>query len=159
LDIIKNKMNNLAEIRDSVIINGFPELMDEEIQVSYEKLIGSWMEPGRLKGRGYYIDVSEDLKESPRRVVEGLFAHEISHVLDIRNFSLKHKLLDRLCRVVSDRYFMLDERNTDIQVIIRGYGNQFLEFLEYAQEQGSEHDELDGLSLLEVRAILKNRTK
>ena len=147
-------MNNLEEIRDDVIRNGFSELMDEDIQVEYKSLDDALFEYGGLTEEGFYIEVDESLKEAPRDVMEGGLAHDLSHILTDKNLSMGLRLRDRLAYRVSKRYKTLDERNTDLQVIIRGYGRQLLAFLIYSEEQGFPYYKGDGLSIREVSAIL-----
>ena len=48
----------------------------------------------------------------------------------------------------------MDERNIDLQVILRGYGPQLLSFLRYSEEKGFPHYKEDGLSIRELSLLL-----
>lgn len=147
-------MNNLSEIRDKVIKSGFPELMSEDIQVEYKKLEDAVFECGGLTEEGFYIEVDKSMENAPESVIEGGFAHELSHILIDKTQGIGLTLRDGLARTLSKRYKTLDERNTDLQVIIRGYGGQLLSFLEYSDKKDFPHYKEDGLSIREVKQIL-----
>jgi hypothetical protein len=149
-------MHDLGLIRDRIIKKAFPELMDEDIQVEYAKLEDALLEYASLTGEGFYIEVDESLKKAPIEVLEGGFAHELSHILVDKTAGITATIRDRLAYSISERYKTLDERNTDVNVVIRGYGSQLLAFLEYAEKEGFPHYKEDGLSILEVRAILSS---
>lgn len=149
-------MNNLDELRDEVIKTGFPELMDEDIQVEYKSLDDALFEYAGLTGEGFYIEVDDSLKDAPIEVMQGGFAHELSHILTDREQGRRMTLRDRLAYVISRKYKTLDERNTDLNVIIRGYGPQLLAFLEYSEEKEFSHYKEDGLSIREVKTILSS---
>ena len=149
-------MNDLEEIRDAVIEKGYPELMDEDIQVEYKTLDDALLQYGGLTGEGFYIEVDDSLKDAPRDVMEGGFSHELSHILTDEDQGRQSTIRDRLAYKISRRYKTLDERNTDLQVIVRGFGTQLLAFLEYSDEKGFSHYKEDGLSIREVKAILSS---
>jgi len=147
-------MQNLDEIRDRIIQKGFLELMDEDIQVEYKDLDDALLEYCGLTSDGYCIEVDNSMKDAPTDVIEGGFAHELSHILTDIGQEYSFRLRDRLARRISKRYRTLDERNTDLQAIVRGFGPQLLAFLEYSQEKGFDHYKDEGLSIREVKAIL-----
>ena len=147
-------MQNLDEIRDKVIKKGFLELMDEDIQVEYKDLDDALFEYCGLTSDGYCIEVDNSMKDAPTDVMEGGFAHEFSHILTDIEAARSFRRRDRWARRISKRYKTLDERNTDLHAIIRGFGPQLLAFLEYSHEKGLDHYKEDGLSIREVKAIL-----
>ena len=147
-------MNNLDEIRDEIIKKGFPELLTEDIQAEYKPLKDALFEYGELTKEGFYIEVDDSMKDAPKDVMEGGFAHELSHILTDKEQGKALSLRDGLAYRISKRYKTLDERNTDLQVIIRGYGPQLLAFLEYSEKEGFPHYKEDGLSTREVKSIL-----
>ena len=147
-------MNSLLEIRDDIIVSGFPELMKEDIQVEYKLLNDALFEYGGLTSEGFYIEVDESLKNAPRDVMEGGFAHEFSHISTDLELGKKQTLCDRIAYRVSKRYKTMDERDIDLQVILRGYGPQLLSFLRYSEEKGFPHYKEDGLSIREVSSLL-----
>jgi hypothetical protein len=149
-----SEVENLAKIRDNIIIKNFPELMDDDIQVEYNNLEDALFEYGELSEEGFYIEVDESLKDAPEEVIEGGLAHELSHILTDKKEHRNLNFRDRLAYKFSLNYRTLDERNTDFLVIIRGYGNQLLTFLKYAEKKGFPHYKEDGLSIREIEALL-----
>jgi len=146
--------DNLGKIRDRVIKKGFPELMDDDIQIEYSDLDDALFEYGELSEEGSYIEVDLSMKETPEEVIEGGLAHELSHILTDKKEDKNLTLREKLAYKFSATYRTLDERNTDLLVIIRGYGNQLLAFLKYAQENGFPHYKEDGLSIREIETLL-----
>ncbi len=147
-------VDKLAKIRDRVIKKGFPELMDDDIQIEYSSLNDALLEYGELSEEGFYIEVDISLKKAPEEVIEGGLAHELSHIMTDKNEDGNLMFWDKLAYKFSPSYRTLDERNTDLLVIIRGYGNQLLAFLKYAEEKEFPHYKEDGLSIREIESIL-----
>ncbi|MEA1994321.1 MAG: hypothetical protein U9N35_08025 [Euryarchaeota archaeon] len=145
-------MNDLKSIRDEVIKKGFLELLDEDIQIEYTSLEDALFEYGELSEEGYYIEVDESLKNASQKVIEGGLAHELSHIVidrDLGDISVETPS-EKMFR----RYKTLDERNTDLTVILRGFGSQLLALLKYSENKGFSHYREDGLSIREVEQIL-----
>ncbi len=153
-DGIEN-MNDLTHIRDQVIRRGFPELLAEDIQVEYKYLKDALLEYGLLTEEGFYIEVDESLTNAPVQVLTGGFAHELSHMLVDKNFKDHSISRDRFAYKISKRYKTLDERNTDLEVILRGFGKDLLIFLEYSEKKGYPHYREDGLSIREVEILIE----
>lgn len=147
-------MNGLDEIRDEVMRDGFPELIHLDIQVEYVRLEDALLEYGELSPEGYYVEVEETLRNTNRLVLVGGMAHELAHIADSASLSRFGNFEDGLLHRVSSRYRILDERNVDLQAILRGFGPALLEFLEYAKRAGFPRYEDDGLSIKEVRVLL-----
>jgi hypothetical protein len=148
-------MNDLAQLRDLVIRKGFPELLDEDIQVEYKHLEDALLEYGTLDPEGFFIEVDDSLTDAPRQVLIGGFAHEFSHILVEKRSSRRVVSRDILAYRMSKRYKTLDERNTDLEVLLRGYGEDLLAFLEYSEKEGYPHYKEDGLSIRELKILLK----
>jgi hypothetical protein len=147
-------MNNLNELRDQVISRGFPELMAEDIQVEYKELKDALFEYGGLTQEGYYIEVDESLTDAPMEIIIGGLAHECSHILTDISSGNKVMSRDKIAYGISPRYKTLDERNTDLEVILRGFGKELLNFLEYSETNGYPYYKEDGLSIREVKRLL-----
>lgn len=148
-------MNNLQTLRDQVIRRGFPELLADDIQIEYKHLKDALLEYGSLTGEGYYIEVDESLQNSSPKVLIGGIAHELSHIVVDKNVEARLMSRDRLAYKISRRYKTLDERNTDLEVILRSFGKELLIFLEYAERAGYPHYKEDGLSIREVKILLE----
>lgn len=145
----------LKELLEDIIESSFPELMNEDIQIEYKNLEDALMEQGGLTGHGYYIEVDNTLKKAPEKVITGGLVHKLCHILTDTQLGKRKSMADRLAYKISKRYKTLDERNTDLQVIIRGYGKQLLSFMEYSAKEGYDFYQEDGLSILEIKNILK----
>ncbi len=148
-------MNNLKKIRDQVIRRGFPELLTDDIQIEYKHLKDALLEYGSLTGEGYYIEVDKSLQNVSAQVLIGGLAHEFSHIVVDKNLQARLMLRDRLAYTISRRYKTLDERNTDLEVILRNFGKELLIFLEYSERAGYPHYKEDGLSIREVKVLLE----
>ena len=97
------------------------------------------------------------MKKAPVDVLEGGLAHELSHIIIEKRTNENPKWRDFLAYRISKKYKALDERNTDVEVILRGYGPKLLSFLEYAEKLGFPHYKEDGLSIRELQKILGAR--
>ena len=147
--------DNLEGLVDEIIENAFPELRGKHIRLEWKKLDDAFMQYGTFTDNdGFYIEVSDELKTAPRAVLEGGLAHELSHMIEDLKMQPGQRLRDRIAYKISQRYEALDERNTDVEIVIRGYGQQLLEFLEFTEKLGSEHSQVDGLSIRELRRLL-----
>ncbi|MBN1377438.1 hypothetical protein JW949_03870 [Candidatus Woesearchaeota archaeon] len=148
-------MNNLEEILDDVVINGFPEFMDEDIWIEYKSIKKSLLKSGELTDEGFYIEVDNLLKDTSANVIMGGVAHELAHLVTERNLSKYSSKKDGLHYKRSKRYKTLDERDTDLRAILRGYGPHLLEFMKYSKEKGFPYYKKDGLSINEIKTLLK----
>ncbi len=148
-------MNDLALLRDQVIQRGFPELFAEDIQVEYNHLEDALLEYGTLNPEGFYIEVDESLMNASPQVIIGGLAHEFSHILVEKSSQERMISRDMLAYRLSKRYKTLDERNTDLEVILRGFGKDLLVFLEFSEKEGYPHYKEDGLSLRELKILIE----
>ncbi|TSE04403.1 MULTISPECIES: hypothetical protein [Aquimarina] len=150
---------NLQTILNDIIKNAFPELMDEDIAIEWKNLEDALMDQGGLTGHGYFIEVDESLKKANEAIIVGGIAHELCHILADLKVGKWQILLDRVAYRIFKRYRTLDERNTDLQAIIRGYGSSVLLFMKYSENKGYNYYKEDGLSIREIEAILNNGLK
>lgn len=145
----------LENIIKTIIKDSFPELMNEDIQIEWKDLKDALMEYGGLSVDGFYIEVDKSLKKANKKVLIGGIAHELCHILEDIKLGKEKSLRSRIAYKISRRYKTLDERNTDLQVIIRGYGKELLEFMKFSIENGYDYYKEDGLSAMEIEAIIK----
>lgn len=158
------KNSRLRDILDEVIRDGFPELLSEDIQIEFASLDDALMEFGDLTGEGYFIEVDNsletvlDLKEihglKVENIIAGGVAHELAHIVAQKQMGRRLSIRDKIAYRVSKRYKTLDERNTDLDVILRGYASELFDFLNFAKESGLDHWKEDGLSIREVERLL-----
>jgi hypothetical protein len=152
-------MNDLAYLRDQVVQRGFPELFAEDIQVEYKHLEDALLEYGTLNPEGFYIEVDESLMNASPQVIIGGLAHEFSHILVEKTSHERMMSRDMLAYRISKRYKTLDERNTDLEVILRGFGKDLLVFLEFSEKEGYPHYKEDGLSIRELKILIQKQEK
>jgi hypothetical protein len=147
-------LNDLKKILNLVVRKGYPELLREDVKIEFVKLRDALLQYGELTHEGYYIEVDETLRDAPKGVLIGGIAHESAHI--IMDKSIEHRFIsgDWLAYRISSRYKTLDERNTDIEVILRGFGRELLQFLRYSEELELDHYKEDGLSIREVEILL-----
>lgn len=147
---------NIKEILDKIIKKSFPELMGEDIRIEWKNLDDALMEQGGLTGHGYYIEVDKTLKKAKESVIIGGLAHELCHILTSIELSRGKSITDIILYRISIRYKTLDERNTDLQAIIRGYGKELLEFMNHSEKEGYDYYKEDGLSVMEIKALFNS---
>jgi hypothetical protein len=145
-------MANLRKTLEDVIAKSFPELKTEEIQVKYERMDS--LMAYTPENEGFTISVDFTLKKAPKGVLEGGFAHECGHLIDELRLPKNTLKCDGNLYKKFKRYKILDERNTDLEVILRGYGKQLLAFKEYAEHLGYPYFKEDGLSIREVKKLI-----
>ena len=147
-------MTDLTGLLDGVIHRGFPELLGEDIRIEYLTLRDSLLTYGKLSHEGFYIEVDKALHNAPIKVLRGGIAHECAHIVFDKSKGNKTLSIDMFAYRVSRQYRILDERNTDLEVILRGYGPELLEFLHYSVQLGLDHYREDGLSIREIESLL-----
>ena len=147
-------MANLTKILDGVIRRGFPELLREDIRIEFLNLHDSLLSYGELTHEGFYIEVDKTLRDAPENVFIGGIAHECAHIVVDMSKGRKALSGDALAYRISSRYKTLDERNTDLEVILRGFGQELLHFLRYSEQLGLDHYREDGLSIREIEILL-----
>jgi hypothetical protein len=145
--------NGLSEILNSVIQRGFPELLSEDIRIEFVKVRHALMQYGELTGEGFYIEVDETLRKAPREVLIGGIAHECGHIVTDQSMGRRLFSGDVFAYRLSKRYKTLDERNTDLEIILRGFGKELLRFLKHSQELRLDHYREDGLAIRELEML------
>jgi hypothetical protein len=147
-------MNDLIRLLDKVIGRGFPELLGEDIRIEYIPLKHSLLAYGNLSHEGFYIEVDTQLNVAPVDVMTGGIAHECAHIVFEKHKKGSLMSFDMFAYRVSSRYRAMDERNTDLEVILRGFGHELLQFLRHSVQLGLDHYREDGLSIREIENIL-----
>jgi hypothetical protein len=147
-------MVNLHKILDGVIRRSFHELLREDIRIEFLDLHDALLHYGELTSEGFYIEVDETLRDAPVNVLVGGIAHECAHIVVDKSKGRKALSGDTLAYRISSRYKTLDERNTDLEVILRGFGRELLHFLQYSDQLGLDHYREDGLSIREIETLL-----
>src|SRR3989344_345337 len=146
-------MHNLQQIIDE-LLPAFPELSGKKIDLNYARLDSDTnLECGEYHIiNRYWIDVSEDLGEAPRDAIVGGLAHELCHFVLGSTNTIRQGILYK----ISKSYRTLVERNTDLEVIKRGFGLRLLALILFNKNNDDDHDPEAGLSLEELEGLLKN---
>lgn len=142
------------ELLREVVERGFPELMPHDLQISYESLGDTFEAYGRLEGGGWYVELDRALIGAPDKAKKGAIAHVLVHITDEMKLSGRESLFDRMLYQLSGRYKILDERNTDINVLVRGFGEELLALGEYLAGKNYHLGEETGITPSELRKIL-----
>lgn len=136
------------------ILTKFPELRSKDIQIEWTESEESLLSVQELDPEGWIIEVDKDLENAKEAVIRGGIAHELCHILTDLKWKNSSRLLDRLLYKISRRYEILDERNTDLETILRGFGPELLAFMVESEKAGLDFHEEDGLSIRELKALL-----
>lgn len=156
-------MRELTELLNEVRTS-FPELNDLSITIDYKKFKNlldlfeyddgcGFFEYSNK--RNYQLNVSTALKEAPEMAIQGGIAHELVHIFDDRCMDMFTFKLDELSRKLFEHYSEIDERNTDLGAILKGYGPHLLALAEFADKLAPGRADC-GLSAEELRKILRN---
>jgi hypothetical protein len=145
---------DLNRVIDGVIKRGFPELLGEDIRIEFTTLNDALLTFGKLSQEGFYIEVDESLRNASVDVLKGGIAHECGHIVFEKSKVNKTFSIDMFAYRLSSRYRILDERNTDLEVILRGFGNELLLFLQHSVHLGLDHYREDGLSIREIEILI-----
>jgi len=145
---------DLIRILNDVIKRGFPELLGEDIRIEFTTLNDALLTFGKLSHEGFYIEVDESLRNASAAVLKGGIAHECSHIVFEKSKKDKTLSIDMFAYRLSSRYRILDERNTDLEVILRGFGGELLLFLQQSVMLGLDHYREDGLSIREIEILI-----
>ena len=144
--------HHLNKLTTRLITKSFPELKRFSITTSFAVCRGFWFTYRQPHKNSYYIDVNKNkFEHTPTPVLIGGLVHELSHI------TLDRHRRDMILYNRHRRYRYLDERNTDLEVLIRGYGKELIAFMEYCT---TKHIPIyEGLSLKELNNIRRNFSK
>ena len=140
-------MDDLLTLMNTIIHRSFPELLQETLSVEYESDLNCFLYYNYSK-KEYHIGINEILRGYTVEVIGGL-VHELCHIVRDRytgwfdDFLYNHYQPFRI----------MDERTTDLCVILRGYGPELLAFERYAVKDDPDR-KTDGLSLLELEILV-----
>ena len=148
------KLADVTRVLDEVIKSGFPELLGEDIRIEFSTLNDALLTFGKLSHEGFYIEVDESLRNASAAVLIGGIAHECAHIVFEKTKMYKALSIDMFAYRLSSRYRILDERNTDLEVVLRGFGNELLLFLQHSVQLGLDHYREDGLSIREIEILI-----
>lgn len=145
---------NLMEVLlNRIVKEAFPELLSIQFSLEYEELDNSFAVTWETGDTSYILTLDNRLKEAGEDIITGILAHELSHITQDMGLSRLDRWIDGFLCNHSPRYSLLDERNADLTVVLRGYGLNLLEFLRFIQKEYPDY-ETEGLSLNEVEVLI-----
>jgi len=148
-------MHNLTEIKNRLIEESFPELRNERILARFKKnfkdALFEYERPGNKK---YFIKINELMKNAPVQAIEAGLAHEMAHIVKEIKKGFFSSCFEGFLYKFSDRYRIVDERDADLVIVLRGYGKHLLELYEYRKKLGLPVYDDNGLSESEVKKLL-----
>jgi len=137
----------LKKVLDEIVSNSFPELRERKIKIEYAQIENAYFGFNGNK-KGYELYVDPKMKNVSKNLVLGGIVHELCHIVNEMNLSRYMSRKDRLLYKKNSHYFQLDEKNTDLQAILRGYGKGILALSKLKKRLG-------GLTTNEVKKLLK----
>ena len=148
IEISKNEMKfNLENLLYRIVSKSFHELKDQKIKIEYAEIENAYFGfSGNKKGYEMYVDPK--MKKASKNLVVGGIAHELCHIVNEMHLSSYVNRKDRLLYKKNSHYFQLDEKNTDLQAILRGYGKEILTLSKLKKRVG-------GLTPEDVKKLLK----
>lgn len=149
-------MNKLQQLLEKCLIK-YPELDKKNIFIKYEKLDDAYA-VSRLWKYGFEIKIDNSVKPLSEKIKIACIVSELSHcVRDLKLLKNPNGIInDRIQYKNSEEYMKKDERDTDIETVNRGFGNELLAFMEYEESRGEDEDgeEDDGLTITELKNLI-----
>lgn len=148
-------MNTLEELlqyrtQESIkflCLNGFPEISFAKVTIEIVKEDSFFM--ASYKNILY---ISGDCKKLSDSAFNGVLSHELIHIIEYIKYPFWSSIKNLLYTIPSfETYF---ERNTDKEVLRRGYGENLLEFIKYHDKHYKKYNSKDGLTQKELKKIL-----
>lgn len=154
-------LNTLDKFLREIILEGFPELGSVKVRIAFSSDSDPENTPfGELNVKGFFfkrhykIVIDESLGMAKYDVLKGVIAHEIGHIYD----DVHRNLFREICQILQmglGKYVTKTEREVDMLVVKRGFGEQLYAFLKYADRRRHAYEKEDGLTLKEVKKLLK----
>ena len=126
----------LEKIMRKIIKESFPELANIDISIDFEdsyNIDDCYFLYGN-KEIGFFIDVDKSLETAEQGIIVGGIAHELCHILwecSVTKYYERHD--SRLYK----KHFLhrqRDEKYTDLETILRGYGPELLLVMKHYQD-------------------------
>ncbi len=148
-------MNRLELIRDAAIEKGFPELVMQKIPIQWRKIEGGGSFEATLEIDDFSIDVNPAMRKATDFVITGGLAHELGHIAKELGSSVLVRYLDGLLTEKCLPYQVWDERQADLLAIQRGFGEELLAYVDYANgHRTSPYESIEGPTAEEIKKIL-----
>lgn len=152
-------IDSLMNVKNEIIAVGYPELEEYDIGINYSYMNSCFFEYSivlsnvKSKKSGT-IFINKILSDAPLNVMIGGFCHEMSHMSeDIRFGKRKSNYIDNIYRTYSS-FRTYRERDTDLDVILRGFGKYLLACEKHLIKLGREHTKESGLTTEEIKTLV-----
>jgi hypothetical protein len=144
--VVKDRLNHIVD-------KSFPELLSFTFSLEYDELDDSFAETWETSKTSYTFTLDNLFKTADEETVIGLLAHELAHITQDKGQSMFERWIDSFLCDHFPRYSLLDERDADLTVILRGYGLNLLKLLRFIDKKYPEYV-TEGLSINELEIIL-----
>ena len=118
---------DLDKIMKDLIKKSYPELINREISIEFENNFEEddcYFIYGNMRGGGFFIEVEESLKNFDSRIAIGGIAHELCHIVWEISLPKYYEKNDARLYHRHLHHRQRDERYTDLETILRGYGSE-----------------------------------
>lgn len=132
--------------------NGYPEIKFLKLGFGYERLNNLHGSSYRNNGN-WEILIDRGLKGSKRSVLRGIVSHEISHVINDESLNKSAQRKDKILYRFR-LYQELKERETDLDVILRGHGEDLLSYKMFEVSKGYN---VTGLAINETKKLIRQK--
>ena len=105
------------------------------------------------------LDVSRGLRKAEPQILRGCLAHELAHIAKERKMGSLRSYFDTKLYNTFAKYQTKDERETDMDVIKRGFAVDLLAFVKYADKRREKYTKDDGLTKKEIKQFLNRDSK
>ena len=130
--------------------NGYPEIEFLKLGFGYGRLENRY--GSSCKNNGIWeILIDSGLKGSKRSVLRGIASHEVSHVIENERLNKSAQRKDKILYRFR-LYKELKERETDLDVILRGHGEDLLSYKMFGFSRGYN---VTGLSVNETKKLIR----
>ena len=146
--------HDLYTLKNDIVKKSFPELKEQKIFIRYKKMSDAYFLYDDESKPTYNIFVSTDIKRHPPIIVVGGIAHELCHIVSDLNMSKYMSEKDEELYKRNPQYRKLDERNTDLQTILRGYGKELYALNSLRRIKGMANG---GLTPKEIEQLIRKR--
>ena len=135
---------------EELMSNGYPEIRFLKLGFGYEHLKN--LHGSSYKNNGNWeILIDSELRGSKRSVLRGIVSHEISHVIKDESLNKSARRKDK--RLYRFRLYQeLKERETDLDVILRGRGEDLLSYKMFEVSKGCK---VSGMAINETRKLIR----
>jgi hypothetical protein len=138
---------------NQIIKDSFPDLLSYSFSLEYGEVKDGFAEVWETSKTSYTFILDNLFREADEGIVLGLLAHELAHISQDLEYSKFECWFDNFLYRFFARYSLLDERNADLTVVLRGYGLNLLKFLWFIEDKYPEYV-TEGLSINEVQILL-----